>query len=474
MNRTTERRRGAVAPLVAILMIPVVAMVAFAIDVGRITMTTAELQAAADGSALAGADQLIQGYVTYYSYGATNAIVADAETRAVQNAQAIAGMNRNSDLASVVLLEDDVEFGFTDSSYTYTAGTRGEAITVNGKSEYPNTITVILRRDTTTGGNPQLPLFFGGIFGLPQTNVIVRARSIIFNGNLETLPPGGGFLPLTIDFNTWNQYMYSLYPKNLDDATTSDEIAVAYANPNQLTPADLKADILLKQTQGYTVTTHPDPNDTGFQALQIFPTETNTPGNFGWISLNNKDIDANSLRGWINDGLSEADINALTSTQNLSGGLTDVLYPINSRRDDPNASTYHSQNIFDWQGSPGFKTADLKELADAVGTFAFVPLFKPLREVNTLTGQSYAASSKSAGLGTASGRGSNNYYNIVDYVGVMITEVNDKGGNANAYLTVRPAAVIPSGATFITPGGTPASSENPSFTFLPPRLVAVP
>jgi Flp pilus assembly protein TadG len=36
-----SRRRGAVAPLMALLMVPLIAMVAFTIDIGRITMTTA-------------------------------------------------------------------------------------------------------------------------------------------------------------------------------------------------------------------------------------------------------------------------------------------------------------------------------------------------------------------------------------------------------------------------------------------------
>ena len=60
MRRQPERRRrGAVAPLTAVLLIPILGMLAFAIDIGYITETNLELQNAADAAALAGAAKLL-------------------------------------------------------------------------------------------------------------------------------------------------------------------------------------------------------------------------------------------------------------------------------------------------------------------------------------------------------------------------------------------------------------------------------
>src|SRR5262245_43182120 len=55
-------RPGAIGPLTAVLLIPMVAMVAFAIDMSYIWRTEAELQNAADSAALAGAAELANAY----------------------------------------------------------------------------------------------------------------------------------------------------------------------------------------------------------------------------------------------------------------------------------------------------------------------------------------------------------------------------------------------------------------------------
>jgi Flp pilus assembly protein TadG len=80
----TQRRRGAVAILVALLLIPLLAMVAFAVDIAWIALTKADLQNAADSAALAGAGQLMDSYVKYYLPGQTqkSTILSTAQTNA--------------------------------------------------------------------------------------------------------------------------------------------------------------------------------------------------------------------------------------------------------------------------------------------------------------------------------------------------------------------------------------------------------
>src|SRR5882672_3669429 len=65
LREAKHRRRGAIVPLFALLLIPLMAMLAFSIDVGYMVLTKAELQNAADAAALAGAQKLQTLYVQY-------------------------------------------------------------------------------------------------------------------------------------------------------------------------------------------------------------------------------------------------------------------------------------------------------------------------------------------------------------------------------------------------------------------------
>src|SRR5262245_58922245 len=58
-------RRGAIAPFAALMMVFLVGMVAFAVDIGWLAVTKAELQNAADAAALAGAHPLMDGSEQY-------------------------------------------------------------------------------------------------------------------------------------------------------------------------------------------------------------------------------------------------------------------------------------------------------------------------------------------------------------------------------------------------------------------------
>ncbi len=59
LSSTRPARRGAVAPLLALLLIPVLGMVAFSVDLGYMIVVRTELQNAADAAAMAGAQQFM-------------------------------------------------------------------------------------------------------------------------------------------------------------------------------------------------------------------------------------------------------------------------------------------------------------------------------------------------------------------------------------------------------------------------------
>src|SRR5947209_20619000 len=94
-------RRGAVAPLVAVLLVPLVAMVAFAVDMAWVVETENELQSVADAAALAAANQLIgdsnseNSFTQYYLPGQTaqDTILSNAQANARAAAKACAKAN---------------------------------------------------------------------------------------------------------------------------------------------------------------------------------------------------------------------------------------------------------------------------------------------------------------------------------------------------------------------------------------------
>src|SRR5260370_17572019 len=149
-------RRGAVAPLMAVLLIRLVGMVAFAVDMAWIVETENELQSVADSAALAAAGALISdgsnqnGFVQYYLPGQTtrSTILSNAQVNAKAAAKAYAKANTAGGVSNLVLNDSDIEFGFTDSSGTYTA-----LPTYTG---FPNPVKVTMRPHSSPNGPPRL------------------------------------------------------------------------------------------------------------------------------------------------------------------------------------------------------------------------------------------------------------------------------------------------------------------------------
>src|SRR5437588_2711776 len=108
-------RRGAVAPLLALLLIPILGMVAFSIDVGYMIVVRTELQNAADAAAMAGAQQLMTPYATYYTPGQTAAQQLLTYNTAVSMAKATAKAVSTKNTAGSVninLQDGDVKVGY--------------------------------------------------------------------------------------------------------------------------------------------------------------------------------------------------------------------------------------------------------------------------------------------------------------------------------------------------------------------------
>ncbi len=216
--QTEARRRGAVIPLFAILLIPLMGMLAFSIDIGYIALVRTDLQTAADAAALAGAEKLQALYVQYTSPGQLNqnTILTTATTNTpgspMNTAEKFASYNKAGNV-SITVRDQDVTFSFMDSNGNFQQNYWANGLT----GGFPNSITVITRRDSVQ--NTPVSLFFGPIFGVSTKELTAKATATIYSGDVTSLQVIQGvtglssvrphILPLALDYNVWTKFYTS-------------------------------------------------------------------------------------------------------------------------------------------------------------------------------------------------------------------------------------------------------------------------
>ena len=140
-NQVKQIRRGVVIPLMALLLIPLLAMMSFSIDIGYAVEVKAELVNATDAAALAGAQQLQASYQQWQAASTSNksTVLTNAIALAKATATAVANSNKAGG-TSVQLVAAEVEVGYTNAIGTY-------QVTIPS-GVFPNTVTVTARRTT--------------------------------------------------------------------------------------------------------------------------------------------------------------------------------------------------------------------------------------------------------------------------------------------------------------------------------------
>jgi Flp pilus assembly protein TadG len=401
-------RRAAIAPFAAVLLVPLLAMVAFAVDLGWIAQVQGDLQNAADASALAGAGQLMNGFVQYNATTSATqqyAVLNQAESGAKSTAKTVAGLNA-ADVSSLTLLDSDIEFGFTNAAGSYTASTP--------TSGYPNTVKVTLRRDSSANG--ALGLFFGPVLGVSTMNLQATAAATIYTARVNSFNnTPTGLLPVTYDVQHWNNFLLTGLSPNGSMSTDSG------GNPT----------------------------------LNVYATNTGGPGNFGLLSLDDSHVGSSTIRSWVDYGMTPSDLSDLKSGGPNSSTST-ALIPL-SQHDSgiqPNGSDRGSWN---WQGDTGMQQDVVSTIGNYAGDTFLLPLYKAYNS---------SALTYEAGVG----HGANYFYNIVDFVAVKIVstgthtvtvEPSAKVLDFNNFdLITQPAG------TYTAPAG--GSSQ--LTTFVPPKL----
>ena len=192
-SKLRQRRRGAVAVLAAVFLVVLVGMIAFAVDIGYLSVVRTQLQVAADSAALAAA-------------GSSNLSQSGMVSAAQQFANANTAAGRQ-----VQLNAGDVQMGtWNSTSGTFTPST-GVATAVK----------VTVRTDPNSGGATSL--FFGRIFGRSTVNqqasavASVNPRDIAFvidlSGSMnDDTSPGSSSCSSSLMQTVFNQFGFGTYP----------------------------------------------------------------------------------------------------------------------------------------------------------------------------------------------------------------------------------------------------------------------
>jgi Flp pilus assembly protein TadG len=211
LDSAKKIRPGVVIPLMAFLIIPLIAMMAFSIDIGYAIEVRAELVNAADAASLAGVQQLYKPYRQWLaaagSGSSPSGIVSNAITLAKATATAVANGNKAGGLF-VQLVPGDVDVGYTDATGKYYSGNQGKM----PSTAFPNTVIVTARRDNTSlpNSNGELSLFFGPVLGKKSIALATSATSVAYLGMITDFKSisgvNGSLLPVAVDMTIWSDF----------------------------------------------------------------------------------------------------------------------------------------------------------------------------------------------------------------------------------------------------------------------------
>ena len=202
-------QRGGVAIIVAIIVVfIVIALMALAIDVGRLYATKNELQNVADAAALAGAGKLGEIYSnmtpaqqdTHDFSTDRAAIEASAQDVVGAGKNKVGGENITIDPTDIIIFNINLEGGNLKFEGP-------DDFDPTNPDSVPDAVRVTARRDDTAGGNSPISTFFAGILGFGTANVLADATAALTT--LDEVGPGEMNMPFGLSEN--------LFPNNCTD-----------------------------------------------------------------------------------------------------------------------------------------------------------------------------------------------------------------------------------------------------------------
>jgi Flp pilus assembly protein TadG len=173
-NLAYRVRCGSVLPLMLILLVPLLALTALAIDVSYLALTRSQLQNAADAAATAAATEIL-----------TNRGPND-QNRAHGSAREFAQLNRAAGASVEIDSSVDVTFG-----YWNTVSRQFEAPRMAEPNVKINAVRVVARREK---GSPRgaVPTFFAGVIGISSAGLRAESIAYIPNPSVSQSSSGNG------------------------------------------------------------------------------------------------------------------------------------------------------------------------------------------------------------------------------------------------------------------------------------------
>lgn len=395
-------RRGAIAPLMAILIVFVLGMVAFAVDMGYIVLARAEAQKAADAAALAAVGKLADRL--------QSAPFVDGQPRQTQDdlnaarAEAKLFAQRNKVGSEAPDVKDaEIEFGYMSDPYN-----QGSNLDTTGWPTRPyNAARVTVNRDKDHTGGP-LKLFFAAVFGRSTTDITATATTVMAMGTAKVKGNSGnrrgGLLPFTYQVDDWNAFINANKTGSVDvPGRSSITVSDNYNVNNEGTPPS-------NVTSG---------SDNKLET-KLFPDRT-TSGNFGTINFTtSKSGNSTSvLRDLIQNGPATSDWADLPGILKATSGS-----PVNVN------------------GDPGISAGMESAVESIIGQPRILPLYK-----------------------TVTGTGNNTFYSIVGFVPITIVAVDLNGGSKHITIQPRVANLqdLIDGSNRLDFDITPTSNPNSLF-----------
>ena len=324
LQAPSARRRGAIVPFMALMLVAIMGFVALAVDLGYIAMVHAQLQNAADSASLAGASQLLDKSVLS---GSPNQDTAKNNART--QAQSFSHKNYGGGVALTLDANTgndaggDIVCGYLANPSDHT-----QALTF---TQFPNAVKVRVHRDGTRNG--ALSLFFANALGQSNEGMQAKATAVYEGGITGFKIHASGsstckLLPYALDINIWNSQIVN--GGGSDDFTRNSTTGVVSSGGDGIPECKL----------------FPLTNGGGGGGIQ--------PGNFGTINI----------------GASNNSTAAL-SRQILNGPNADDLSYYNNGvlQLDPTTNTLNVN------GDTGISAGAKDELASIIGQPRVIPLY---------------------------------------------------------------------------------------------------
>ena len=221
-------RTGAVAVMVAILIVVLLGCAAFAVDIGHLYVARTELQRAADSAALAGASGLARAQANPLGeYLVANDIYSRAEAYALANNCVLQGvaLDRNT----------DIKVGYLADPHDLNATLQILPL------DQCNAVQIVAHRSTSNAAG-KVPLFFAPIWGLNSSQVSASAVAVLDDRFYAYRGANG--VPFTLSVDTWEDEAvngngddnYGYDPQTGDISNSPDGVPEVKLFPNREGP----------------------------------------------------------------------------------------------------------------------------------------------------------------------------------------------------------------------------------------------